>query len=847
MIFLTQHSAEYTVGGKAKNLFQLRALGLNVPKFIVIPAESTPKYELINEFQIEPNFIQEIINLFPETTYFSVRSSAVDEDGMDHSFAGQFETYLFVSKANLPEKVKSVWKSANSERVRTYREQNGLQTHQKIAVIIQEMIDADVSGVGFGFNPVSGNRTQKIINSVYGLGEGLVSGELNADQFCITNAAIESKIVAKTHAFKFKPGGGTEIRELLSDQQREASLNETQLITISSILSNLFTHFGTYQDIEFAIKDDTIYLLQTRPITTVSSLPDVSSEYIIWDNSNIIESYPGISSPFTFSFINPVYEAVYRQFAALMGVKQKDIDKNGFIFENMLGYLHGRVYYNLLSWYKALALLPGYSLNAEFMERMMGVKQRFELKDSQKHSRFREYLRIVRMGSILLKNMIQLPRMKRSFVSDFNRTMETYNSIAFDELASFEIMLLFSEFEQTLLKKWKAPLVNDFFAMIYFGVLQKLVVKYNLPDSGTVHNDLIASSNDIISTQPIIRSLELAELIQNDADLKSLFLEHSSSEIWNELNTMENMVSRKIEEYILLFGNRCVGELKLETITYREDPLAFITVLKSYVKQGATSKSFNSNDQNLRKIAEEKSKEALRGKVFKRLIFNFFLKRARKTVSDRENLRFERTRAFGMIRTMTNAIGLKFQAENAIENSRDIYYLTKNEIFDYIKGTSIHRDLKALIHLRKTEKLQFEEEQLAERIETFGIVNSGNSFQHKHEQAITDGDISGIPCCAGIVRARVQIIHHPSEIESLNGDILVTSSTDPGWVLLFPTASGILVERGSLLSHSAIVSREMGKPCIVGISNLLNQLNTGDVVEMDGSTGKVRILNEANE
>ena len=105
-----------------------------------------------------------------------------------------------------------------------------------------------------------------------------------------------------------------------------------------------------------------------------------------------------------------------------------------------------------------------------------------------------------------------------------------------------------------------------------------------------------------------------------------------------------------------------------------------------------------------------------------------------------------------------------------------------------------------------------------------------------------NGDLKGIGCCPGVVKARVQVVHHPSEVADLNGDILVTASTDPGWVTLFPNAGGILVERGSLLSHSAIVSRELGKPCIVGISNLLNQLKTGDWVEMDGSTGNVQII-----
>jgi pyruvate,water dikinase len=211
-------------------------------------------------------------------------------------------------------------------------------------------------------------------------------------------------------------------------------------------------------------------------------------------------------------------------------------------------------------------------------------------------------------------------------------------------------------------------------------------------------------------------------------------------------------------------------------------------------------------------------------------------------VSARENLRYERTRGFGVVRQLFCAIGKVFFSEGIIENERDIFYLSKEEIFDHIKGTSINNDLKKLIELRKTEFQNFEKDVTGERIDTRGMVYQGNDFNPiKHGESL-QGDLKGIGCCPGRVRAKVRVVKDPNEVENLNGDILVTSSTDPGWVTLFPTASAILVERGSLLSHSAIVSREMGKPCIVGITGLLQRLKTGDEVEMDGSTGEVKII-----
>lgn len=853
MIILTEHTRNYQCGGKAEKLFLLKTLGFRVPAFVVIPAEtylevihqSSNREQAISDYVFPESLWKSIPEKLPAVHQFAVRSSAVDEDGSAHSFAGQFETYLYVTKEELPETIKRVWRSAHSERVRAYRESHGLGASQGIAVIIQEMIDADVSGVGFGINPVTGNRKEKVVSAVYGLGEGLVSGELNADTFTIHGKEIRNTLVQKTHQIKQDAKGGTRQTEVLPELREKACLNTTQLQQLSAALDTLFLNQSAYQDIEFAFKGDTLYLLQTRPVTTTHQLPDSAGEYIIWDNSNIIESYPGVTTPLTFSFIIKVYEAVYRQFVQLMGVSEQEVDENKETFANMLGLINGRVYYNLLSWYKALALLPGYSINAAFMEKMMGVKERFELKDLPRRSRFKERLRVLNMARILLKNLRGLPNMRKEFTHDFNTTMKTYSSIDFQTKNAGELMDLYLNFEKTLLKKWKAPLVNDFFAMIYFGVLQKLVLKYNIDEYGTLHNDLMCGAKDIISTEPIRRCLAIAGSIQQDNNAREAFLENTEDELY-QLHLAKQLpvtVSQQVDEYLVLFGNRCVGELKLETRTYLQEPAAFFRILKSYVLQGVTPEStHNTTERDLRLAAEARVNKALKNKPFKKMIFNYFLKRSRVLVSSRENLRYERTRAFGIVRELFCNIGRQFYAEGLIYDSRDIFFLTKEEIFGYIKGTSVNYDLKNLITLRKEQFAAFETQATAERIDTRGIVYKGNDFYKQRQTETLNGDLKGLGCCPGRVRAKVQVVQHPSEVKHLNGDILVTSSTDPGWVTLFPTASGILVERGSLLSHSAIVSREMGKPCIVGITGLLERLKTGDEVEMDGATGEIRII-----
>ena len=488
------------IGGKAKNLFRLKELGMNVPKWMVIPQDSLLTLIPSDLFETHDNkqIIEYIENLwlgeafhnevkkyfnYSEGTnkYFAVRSSAIDEDGSEYSFAGQFESYLYVAYSDLEEKIKKVWCSAFSERVSIYRKENKLKQQMGIAVIIQEMVNAEVAGVAFGINPITGDRKSHIISAVYGLGEGLVSGDLNADTFSVKNKIIEKKIVRKEHAIiKCNSGSGTTKINIELEKQDIASVSDKQILQISEILNILNTAFVKPQDIEFAIANEQIYLLQTRPITNLNKVADINGEFIVWDNSNIIESYPGVTTPLTFSFIIKLYEAVYKQFSGLMGVSNEVIEAESHTYANMLGLIEGRVYYNLLSWYKVLQLFPGYSVNAEFMEKMMGVKERFTLEQKNKLSKFQAYKSILFMAVKMIKSLITLPKQRDQFLKDLDVTMKEYNAINYEECRPDELMHLYFKLENTLLKKWKAPLVNDFFAMIYYGSLQKLIAKYNI-------------------------------------------------------------------------------------------------------------------------------------------------------------------------------------------------------------------------------------------------------------------------------------------------------------------------------------------------------------------------------
>lgn len=846
---------DHHIGGKAKNLYRLKNIYPHIPKWIVVPAEvlnqnTNKNVDVIAGIDIPQSFVDDIIKEFPAGTLFAVRSSAIDEDSPEFSFAGQYESFLFVTKDELAEKIKEVWKSAFSERVTAYRKNHNLQEQSGIAVIVQQMVDAEASGVGYGIHPADGNRKVKMISAVYGLGEGIVSGDLNADNYIVQDNNIIKEIAHKDFkvAFNSREKSGTVKIPVAEAESKKQALTDEQIKHIAYILELCKREFGKPQDIEFAVKDNIVYLLQSRPVTVLHKLADTSGEYVLWDNSNIIESYPGVTTPLTFSFIKASYEGAYKLFSRFLGVDAKTIQKHERVFANTLGLINGRVYYNLRNWYMMLAMLPGYSINARYMEKMMGVKERFDIPADLQMSKTAAWWKLAKMAVHMYRRYLSLPRKRKEFMQLLEQTITEYKNIDYENKNANELMQLYLVFEKKLLNEWKAPLLNDFFAMIWFGLLEKRSRDYIKSDNPNIHNDLLCGSSDIISTQPIHRSIDIATKIAANEDWKNIFVQHDEQVIWqmilNEPGRFEPL-KKDIEDYIKDFGERCVGELKLETISYTQDPSQFVKVLKSYVEANINaSATSGKTEERLRQAAEKELHDKLRGKLLKKWMLLKTVSRARDLVSSRENLRYERTRAFGIVRELFSHIGKNFYAENIISNARDIFYLTKEEIFSFIEGTAVTQNVKELVELRKKEFTQYAGmEAPASRFATYGPVYHANDFKAK-ETEMPEGDLKGIGCCPGRVKARVQVILNAKEATPLNGDILVTISTDPGWVTLFPAAGGILVERGSLLSHSAIVAREMGKPCVVGITGLTKILKTGDVVEMDGNTGIVKLVEQ---
>jgi pyruvate,water dikinase len=513
----------------------------------------------------------------------------------------------------------------------------------------------------------------------------------------------------------------------------------------------------------------------------------------------------------------------------------------------MLGLVRGRIYYNLLNWYRVLALLPGFTLNRRFMEQMMGVRESLpdevigDVQHASAWDRFVDGLRGIRTIFGLVGNYFTLDRQIDRFYLRLNEALAPPNP-PFADMRLDELVTHYYKSEQQLLSRWDAPLVNDFFAMIFHGAFRKLTAKWCGDANGMLANDAIRGQGDIISLEPAARVREMAKVAALRPELMMALREAPAAQALRVVRQYPDF-SVLYDGYLEKFGDRCLEELKLESETLYDDPSVLLRSIGE-VASGTSAPPSPNADVSIAGEAESKMRAQLSGSPVRRWTLFWLLRQARKRVRNRENLRFERTRLFGMIRRLFLEAGRRLQSMGSLDDPRDIFYLEVGEILAYSDGAATTTDLQSLAALRKKEFAEYREGAApADRFETRGPVYHAQTYRSNAPSAALEAqgeERKGLGCCPGVVRGIARVVRDPKQARLTAGCILVADHTDPGWIMLFPSASGLLVERGSLLSHSAIVARELGIPAVISLPGLLDWLQDGDEVELDGAAGIVR-------
>lgn len=813
------------IGGKASGLLWLRSQGVQVPRFYVIPAD---QFESTSTSQSLSEQISQCLDLHPQlfNQPMAVRSSGLEEDGSEDSFAGIHLTELnVIGKENLVQSICRVFLSARQEMALNYRQQKGLQSKNLgQAVILQEMVAAEAAGVSFGVDLQTGCKSSAWISCTQGLGESLVSGEVNGVDFVYDSLAADKSL------------------QKVSPEDSSARFNEEFLAQVGQKTLLFSKMKAKPQDIEWAYDKKTLWFLQIRPVT--SEVIEKSLPTLVFDNSNIQESYCGVTTPLTFTYAVKAYSKVYTKLMQLMQLPDHEIKQAEWSLENMLGYINGRVYYNINNWYAGLLYFPSFGKRKEEMENMMGLDQPVDFVQGHQLSAMQKFSRLPRMMKLIANMIYRFARIDH-YVHDYDQWFwKLYKKADIQgvyALSEFEIYEKIRLYQDLFVEKWGIPVLNDTKVMMDMGKVKRTLEKYNF---GEELKSVIYGS-EIESLQPTLEIHRLSKIFSAKIELKSVLFEQKGPELLKTLELFYPQEHSEIKNYIDLYGDRCMGELKLETITPRQDSEIIFSLIRQFIQSGQNEKinlfknHCLSTDEVFKTVIEKMSPL----EVF---FFRRNVKALKKSVAAREKMRLHRSRNFGLMRALYLALGKKWATRKLLQSERDIFYLTHDEVFQIGAGKMATLNLKDLVDLRRKGLEGLEEDVMPAQIK----ISFPALYIHQNIAQPSDSQLlnfKGLPCSQGVIEGEIAFVREAKDIVDLKGKILLAERTDPGWTPLFAMINGVIIERGSMLSHSAVIAREMGIPAVIGISNITKILKNGDWVRLDGYNGTVEIKSRIAE
>jgi pyruvate,water dikinase len=779
----------------------------------------------------------------------AVRSSGAEEDGARHSFAGQFDSFLNIRGLDqVTTHVRRCWASAFCERSLRYRARHRLPPGEAgVAVVVQRMVPAERSGVLFTADPANGRTDRHVVSAVHGLGEGLVSGAVDADTVVLdaaTGEPLSTVIGEKRERHDAGPGPGCRVSPVADEDRAAPALTPADLAGLHEAGLRITAHFGAPQDIEWAMAEGTLWILQSRPVTTPAPAPEPRGELRIWDNSNIIESFSGVVSPLTFSFAADTYAKVYDGYARALGVRGEQLREVGEWTPHLLGYVHGRVYYNLLHWYRMVRLAPLYPLNRRVLEKALGVAESIpdEVADTLHpftprrglRGRFSRLVRTV----VFARKFLTIGKSVDAFHRDFHRAYAIFNNVDYDSLPGDETYRRFRRLQRDLIEKWGPMQALDATILLSVGLLALLTRRW-LPDAPEWFTWAAAAPGGSVESAEPVRALrELAGRARADAEVLRL-LEHTpDSEAYGALREAgHTRFLAAVDAYLADYGYRSPDELKLEVPDLRENPAGLFTLLRDALRDTADDRAPDRGGE-----ADAHLDEHLRGP--RRLVYELVRKKARAALADRERLRFCRTRAFGAAKRMLRALGRDLERAGALDAWDDVFMLRLEEISGAYEGMAVHTELRELATLRRGQLAADAALHAPSRFTTRGAPYWSGNLERAGwtgGPAARSGarELRGTPCGPGVAEGPAVVTDTPRDI---GGGILVTYRTDPGWATALPSAAALVVERGSPLTHVAVVARELGIPTVVQVKDVTTEIRTGTRLRVDGAAGTVTVL-----
>jgi len=812
------------VGNKAYNLREMLSLGVNVPPgFVVTNSVFCQLRHQLSDSNIPDRILKRILHArrqLPPGPVI-VRSSAVGEDSATASFAGQLVSIPNVVTApDIERALKQCWASYGSRSVQFYERARKVQL-SGMGAIVQVQVSSRISGVLFT-SPPAGVASPDELYGEYcpGFGEDLVLGRVNPGRFRISKADNRYTVDRRPDEMP------------VSDEA--VLFNSEQIYRLSQTAMRLEKHFGSPQDIEWTIDErGDLFFVQTRSITVHNR----ARSQTLWSNANINENYPAPVSPFLHSVACQGYYHYFRNLAIAFGFSADRVRLMEQSLRNIVGVHYGRLYYNLSNIHSVLRIAPCGETLAKFFNNFVGASKLAERRETRKRS---VLARAWEGAQVLCKTTGQYLFITRR-INRFERIVDEFaNATHPSRLAgqgALELRDHLREFMAIRCDKWTDAALADTASMVCYGVLKTLLTrKASSLDQRSLHNDLLKGLGGVESVKPTIELWKLARKIESDPALARLFATSPTPEILTALQADRRLagLNSDLQEYLERWGFRFSGELMLTVASFQEDPLPLLDMLKSYLQAAGPSPV-----EAIRHLESEREAATARQGVVVRLI----LRATRRSITLRERARAKQALLYSRCRRIALMVGEHFVRDGALDRADDVFFLTYPELDEFLSGNAMFPDhVYSTVAPRKSAHHEWLHVSLPDTFE----CPEGEYASAAHlntPMSGSDEEMNGIGACGGRVTAPAAVLESVGNAENLRqGDVLVTRQTDPGWAPVFFLIRGLVIERGGMLSHGAIIAREFGLPCVVGVKNATQRIPHRCMLSVNGDHGHVRIV-----
>lgn len=857
LLDLEQATDTQSVGGKAASLGRMLRAGFTVPPGVVLPTrhfedfldasghresiaslcealdvespEATAEASAtvgawLHDTPISDELSAALTSHFrgQSAASIAVRSSAVGEDSAKASFAGQLDSFLDVTdEAALLDAVKRCWCSFYSARGLAYQHATGVGL-EGMAVIVQTQVEGTVSGVAFTQAPHEPDSL--LVEYCEGSCEALVSGEV----------VPESLTIDRFHE------DGHPAATLLDGPQIDA---------LFATFMSLEEAFGGPQDIEWTIDPlGQLHILQSRPITTVS---EPSGERVLYSNANINENYPGPVTPFLQSLAQTSYAHYFRNLAIAYGFAPQRIEAMEDALTNIVGVHGQRLYYDVSNIHAVLRMAPRGDVFAQWFNDFVGVEDQTDARDHDvtwrrgTANRITEAIELVQVAV----NVVQQYRTMTSQVERFEDTVAAYarecTPPKLRAASKDELVELLDGFIDIRTQRWLGATLADSACMVCCGALDAFLARSFDESSEVLLHGLLRGLPGIVSSEPPKQLWNLSRTIRASEDLMVLF-ENDTPHVLAELGwdgetlTGSHPFAQLLQTFLDDWGFRCTGELMMTTTSFQEQPEAVVDMLRSYKDMTDLGPDAVIEQQGALRL-EQTADLASQLSPAARKFFLTLLSATGGSLSLRERARLKQAQLYRCCRRIVLALGSRLVEEGALDAQDDVLFMTWQELL------AVRGDGEVPTQAIARRRARFVEESAwapPPRI----VMRRGQTWTppvgHQVEDLSdeTNGRLRGVAAAGGTVTARATVARGQEDFHRVaSGDVLVAPQTDPGWATVLFLVRGLVMERGGMLSHGAIIAREFGIPSVVGVQRATERIPHGSTVLVDGDRGFVDI------